>query len=66
MPNIFKEDKEAMKIMGRREVETNQLFVNIVLTKEEVEKLIDGKVVSDETPEIAVQIVGYGDEQNKD
>ena len=55
-----------MKIMSRREIETNQLFVNIVLTKEEVAKLIDGKVIRDEKPEIAIQIVGYGNEKNKD
>ena len=46
-----------MKIMSRREIESNQLFVNIVLTKEEVEKLVAGNVVNDEKPEIAVQIV---------
>lgn len=55
-----------MKIMSRREIESNQLFVNIVLTEEEVKKLIDGKVVSDAKPEIAIQIVGYGDEKDKD
>lgn len=43
--------------MWKREIETNQLFVNIVLTQEEVKKLVNGKVVNDEKPEIAVQIV---------
>lgn len=53
-----------MKIVARQEVLNHKVFVNIVLTEDEVGKLVDGKVVNGELPDVAIQIVGYGEESN--
>ena len=52
-----------MKILSRQELSTGKIFVNLVLTKEEVERLIAGKVITGEEPLLAIQIVGYGEEE---
>ena len=51
-----------MKILTRQE-ELGKIFVNIVLTNEEALRIIDGRVVSEELPEIHIQIVGYGEDE---
>ena len=51
-----------MKIMSRQDIKTGRIFVNLVLTKEEVEKVITGGVVDGEDWHLAIQIVGYGEE----
>jgi len=51
-----------MKIMSRQDITTGKIFANLVLTKEEVERLIDGKVIAGEEPLLFIQIVGYGEE----
>lgn len=53
-----------MKIMTRQDIKTGKVFVNIVLTEDELERLVDGKVVNGELPEVSIQIVGYGEESN--
>ena len=54
-----------MKILSRQEVKTGKIFVNLVLTKEEVEKLVAGKIVNSEDEHLSIQIVGYGDESTE-
>lgn len=54
-----------MKILSRQDIKTGKIFVDIILTEKEVAKLIEGKVVNGELPEVAIQIVGYGDEKEK-
>lgn len=55
-----------MEVLSRQDVSTGKIFANIILTKEEVEKLIAGGVVSGQEPQLAIQIVGYGDEIKKE
>ena len=52
-----------MKIMSKQEIKTGKIFVNLILTKEEVKRLIDGKVINGEDSHLAIQIVGYGEEE---
>ena len=52
-----------MKVMSRVDPETSRTYINIVLTEDEVKRLVDGKVVSVEDPHLVVQIVGYGQEE---
>jgi len=54
-----------MKIESRQDLNTGKIFADIILTEEEVKKLIDGKVVKGEVPNLAIQIVGYGEEKDK-
>ncbi len=54
-----------MKIMSRQEIATGKIFVSLVLTKEEVERLIAGGVITGEEPLLAIQIVGFGDEPDR-
>lgn len=54
-----------MKILSRQELKTGKIFVNIILTNKEALRIIDGKVVNGEEPYLAIQIVGYGEEESK-
>ena len=54
-----------MKILTRVETESGKIFANVILTKEEGEKLLGGGVVNGELPEVAIQIVGYGDDDKE-
>lgn len=51
--------KITMKIMTEPE---QKVIVNLVLTENEVKRLVAGDVVSGEEEAVFVQIVGYGDE----
>jgi len=51
-----------MNILTRQDVKTGKIFVDIILTEKEVAKLIEGKLIKGESPQVALQIVGYGDE----
>jgi len=51
-----------MKVESRQDVKEGKIFVNIVLTMDELERLYEGKVLNDDTREVSIQIVGYGDE----
>lgn len=55
-----------MEIMTKQDIVTGQVFANVVLTEEEVEKLVKGKVVNGDVPEVSIQIVGYGDDGKKE
>lgn len=46
-----------MEILSRQELSSGKIFVNLVLTTEEVKKLIAGRVVNGEEPELATGIV---------
>lgn len=54
-----------MKIQAMREETTDKIIVNIILTESEVKKLIAGGVVNGDEPQLAIQIVGYGEEEGK-
>ena len=54
-----------MKIQAMREETTDKIIVNIILTEAEVKKLIAGGVVNGDEPQLAIQIVGYGEEEVK-
>lgn len=54
-----------LKILSRQELSTGKIFVNIILTEEEVKRLISGKVINGEEPMLSIQIVGYGEEESK-
>ncbi len=52
-----------MKANARKEMQGKErVFINIVLTEAEANKIVDGKVVNYEDDEKVIQIVGYGDE----
>ena len=55
-----------MKIMTKLQTEPEQrIIVNLVLTGKEIERLKVGDVVSGEEEAVFIQIVGYGEEQDR-
>jgi len=55
-----------MKILAKRIVEPeDRVAINLVLTENEVKRLVAGDVVSGEAEDIFVQIVGYGEERSE-
>ena len=52
-----------MKILAKRIVEPEEkVVINLVLTENEIKRLVAGDVVSGEEEDVFVQIVGYGDD----
>ena len=55
-----------MKIRVKLQTEPEQrIIVNLVLTEKEVERLKVGDVISGEEEAVFIQIVGYGEEQDR-
>lgn len=51
-----------MKVQSKQDVQDGKVFVNIILTTDELARLFEGQVVNDDDRELSVQIVGYGEE----
>lgn len=55
-----------MKAIARKEMQGKErVFINIVLTEKDTDRLVDGKVVNYEDDEKVIQIVGYGEDEHK-
>ena len=54
-----------MKILSRQDLKTGKIFADVILTHREVLLIILGKVVKGEVPNLAIKIVGYGEEKSK-
>ena len=51
-----------MKVQSRQDVKDGKIFVNVILTTDEMTNLSEGQVLNEDTPELSVQVVGYGEE----